>query len=34
VRIVAGAGHFFHGKLTEMRSILADWIGSRAAENP
>jgi len=34
VRILAGAGHFFHGRLTEMRSVLADWLGARAAENP
>jgi alpha/beta superfamily hydrolase len=34
VRIVAGAGHFFHGRLTEMRAILAAWLGARTAENP
>jgi alpha/beta superfamily hydrolase len=32
VKILAGAGHFFHGRLTELRSILAGWLGSRAAE--
>lgn len=34
VRIVAGAGHFFHGRLTEMRAILADWLVARTAEKP
>ena len=34
VRIVAGAGHFFHGRLTEMRAMLAAWLGARTAEIP
>lgn len=33
VRILAGAEHFFHGRLTELRSILADWLAARAREN-
>ena len=33
VRILAGAEHFFHGRLTEMRTILGAWLGQRAAEN-
>ena len=32
VKILAGAGHFFHGRLTELRSILAGWLASRVAE--
>jgi alpha/beta superfamily hydrolase len=34
VRILAGAEHFFHGHLTEMRSLLGAWLAARAAENP
>ena len=34
VRIVAGAGHFFHGRLTEMRALLGEWLAARTAENP
>lgn len=34
VRIIAGAEHFFHGRLTEMRSVLGGWLALRAAENP
>ena len=30
-RILPGAEHFFHGRLTELRSILAAWLASRAA---
>jgi alpha/beta superfamily hydrolase len=33
VRILAGAEHFFHGRLTELRSIVAGWLAARAAEN-
>jgi alpha/beta superfamily hydrolase len=33
VRILPGAEHFFHGRLTELRSILAAWLAARAAEN-
>src|SRR5688572_27455792 len=32
VKVLAGAGHFFHGRLTELRSILAGWLASRVAE--
>jgi alpha/beta superfamily hydrolase len=31
VRILAGAEHFFHGRLTELRSLLAAWLAARAA---
>ncbi len=34
VRILSGAEHFFHGRLTELRAILAAWLAARAAENP
>jgi alpha/beta superfamily hydrolase len=33
VKILRGAEHFFHGRLTELRSILGAWLGARAAEN-
>jgi alpha/beta superfamily hydrolase len=33
VRILPGAEHFFHGRLTELRAILAAWLAARAAEN-
>jgi alpha/beta superfamily hydrolase len=29
VRILAGAEHFFHGRLTEMRGLVADWLRAR-----
>lgn len=29
VRILAGAEHFFHGRLTEMRGLVGDWLRSR-----
>jgi uncharacterized protein len=32
VRILAGAEHFFHGRLTELRSMLGAWLAARAAE--
>lgn len=34
VRILAGAEHFFHGRLTEMRTVLGAWLAAHAAENP
>ena len=34
VRILPGAVHFFHGRLTELRSVLGGWLAARAAENP
>jgi alpha/beta superfamily hydrolase len=33
VRTLAGAEHFFHGRLTELRAILTLWLAARAAEN-
>jgi alpha/beta superfamily hydrolase len=33
VRMLAGAEHFFHGRLTELRSVVAAWLAARAAEN-
>jgi uncharacterized protein len=34
VRILAGAEHFFHGRLTEMRTELGRWLAARMAEKP
>jgi alpha/beta superfamily hydrolase len=34
VRILHGAEHFFHGRLTELRSLLGAWLATRAAQNP
>jgi len=34
VRILAGAEHFFHGRLTEMRTVLGAWLAAHADENP
>jgi alpha/beta superfamily hydrolase len=31
VRILAGAEHIFHGRLTELRSLLGAWLAARAA---
>ena len=33
VRILHGAEHFFHGRLTELRAILTAWLGARIAQN-
>jgi alpha/beta superfamily hydrolase len=33
VRILPGAEHFLHGRLTELRTVLGTWLGARAAEN-
>jgi len=33
VKILPGAEHFFHGRLTELRALLADWLAIRVAEN-
>ena len=33
VRILPGAEHFLHGRLTELRSLLAPWLAARAAES-
>jgi alpha/beta superfamily hydrolase len=32
VHILPGAEHFFHGRLTELRSLLGAWLSARAAE--
>jgi alpha/beta superfamily hydrolase len=32
VKILAGAEHFFHGRLTELRTLLGAWLAARAAE--
>ncbi len=34
VRILPGAEHFFHGRLTLLRSRVGDWLAARLAENP
>ncbi len=34
VRILPGAEHFFHGRLTELRSLVGAWLAARAAEIP
>jgi hypothetical protein len=34
VRILAGAEHFFHGRLTVLRTLVGDWLAARLAENP
>jgi uncharacterized protein len=34
VLILASAEHFFHGRLTEMRTVLGAWLAAHAAENP
>jgi alpha/beta superfamily hydrolase len=34
VKILPGAEHFFHGRLTELRSLLGGWLAARVAENP
>jgi hypothetical protein len=33
VKILRGAEHFFHGRLTELRALLADWLAARVAGN-
>jgi uncharacterized protein len=33
VRILPGAEHFLHGRLTELRNLLGVWLAARAAEN-
>ena len=34
VRILPGAEHFFHGRLTLLRSLVGDWLAAQLAENP
>lgn len=33
VRILPGAEHFLHGRLTELRSLVGAWLAARIAEN-
>jgi alpha/beta superfamily hydrolase len=33
VRILPGAEHFLHGRLTELRSMVGAWLAARAGEN-
>jgi alpha/beta superfamily hydrolase len=30
VEILPGAGHFFHGRLTVLRSLVGDWLGRQS----
>lgn len=32
VHVLAGAEHFFHGRLTELRSLVGKWLSARAAD--
>jgi alpha/beta superfamily hydrolase len=32
VKILAGAEHFLHGRLTELRTLLGGWLAARLAE--
>ena len=34
VAILPGAEHFFHGRLTVLRTLVGDWLAARLAENP
>jgi alpha/beta superfamily hydrolase len=34
VRILAGAEHFFHGRLTVLRGLVGDWLAARLVEKP
>ncbi len=34
VRILAGAEHFFHGRLTQLRALVGEWLAARVAEKP
>jgi len=34
VKILAGAEHFFHGRLTELRTFIGGWLAARLAGNP
>ena len=34
VKILAGAEHFFHGRLTELRTYTGGWLAARLAGNP
>lgn len=34
VRILPGAEHFFHGRLTVLRTLVGDWLAARLAEKP
>jgi alpha/beta superfamily hydrolase len=32
LKVLVGAEHFFHGRLTELRSLLGAWLAARVAE--
>lgn len=34
VKILEGAEHFFHGRLTVLRALVGDWLATQLAENP
>jgi len=34
VKILTGAEHFFHGRLTLLRSLVGEWLAAWLAENP
>lgn len=34
VRILPGAEHFFHGRLTVLRTLVSEWLAAKLAENP
>jgi alpha/beta superfamily hydrolase len=34
VRIVAGAEHFFHGRLTALRTLVGEWLGRQRQASP
>jgi len=34
VEILPGAEHFFHGRLTVLRSLVGDWLAARLVEKP
>lgn len=31
VKVLAGAGHFFHGRLVELRTLVSDWLSAQPA---
>ena len=33
VKILPGAEHFLHGRLTELRGLVGAWLAARAAES-
>ncbi|MGH8196692.1 MAG: alpha/beta hydrolase [Steroidobacteraceae bacterium] len=34
LRILPGAEHFFHGRLTVLRTLVGEWLVAKLAENP